>query len=99
MSVQKLVSHLYCCEGDITGRLTLEPSDSVHIEAVRCISHLIPIYFMTSPHIEMNIAFPGVVSSIKIGNLGEQGARVFGVRVEENIVYNVVKKINAETSC
>lgn len=72
-------------------RPTFESSDSIHVEAVRCISHFVAIYLMAPPHVEMYVTFPGMVSGIEICELGEKGTRVFGVRVEENVVYDVVE--------
>ena len=37
---------------------------------------------MLLPHVNVNITFPGMIRSIEVRNLGKEGTRILGERVE-----------------
>jgi hypothetical protein len=37
---------------------------------------------MLLPHVNVNITFPGMICSIEVRNLGKEGTRILGERVE-----------------
>jgi hypothetical protein len=41
----------------------------------------------------MNITLPGMITSIQVGELSQEGARIFGIWVEENVVDEVGNEI------
>lgn len=79
--------------------LTLESSDGVDVQAVWRVANLVTVFEMASPHVEVDIAFPGMVASIQVCELCEERAGILGIWVEVNTVDEVGNKVNKEEGC
>ena len=90
-----MVSMVICGSVD---QLTLQTRHSVDIQAVRSVANFVAVLKVAPPHVEMNIAFPCVVASIEIGELGKERAGVLGIRMEINVVDEVDHKVYKENN-
>jgi hypothetical protein len=64
----------------------LEGAGSVKADTVGAEADDSAIFLVEAPELEVPVAFPGVVEHVGICELGEEWARVFGQRVEEEAV-------------